>query len=79
MLFVLCETADIVTYKLIEISIYEECNWYTLPIDMQRKIIIFTANTQRPAMIEAFGNIECTRETFKKVINIYIFSTVFII
>ena len=67
LLFVLCETADNVKNRFIEISIYENCDWYTFPIDLQRKMIILTENAQRPALIQAFGNVECTREIFKKV------------
>lgn len=43
------------------------CKWYSLPIEMQRMLIILMANAQRPTTIHGYGNILCTRIAFKKV------------
>lgn len=45
-----------------------ECNWYSLPLDIQRMYLIFISNTQQPKIIQGYGNILFTRDTFKKVI-----------
>ena len=66
-LYVLCDTADNVKNCFEEINVYEQCDWYTLSIDVQQKICMIMTNTQQPAAIKAFGNFECTRETFKRV------------
>lgn len=67
LLFVLCETANNVSDRFMNISIYEQCDWYEFPIGLQQQILLFTQNTQQRATIKAFGNIECVRETFKRV------------
>lgn len=46
-----------------------ECDWYALSIEMQQKYLIFLAHTQQTPNISCFGNVTCTRETFKKVIS----------
>lgn len=45
-----------------------QCNWYRFPIDFQRMFATIIANTQQPEILQAFGNIPCTRENFKKVL-----------
>lgn len=45
----------------------DQCHWYLFPIEMQRMFIIVTANTQRPTIIHAFGNAQCTRAANKTV------------
>lgn len=43
------------------------CDWYLCPIDMQRMVLIVLANTQWPKIVQGFGNVQCTRDSFKKV------------
>ena len=43
------------------------CNWYSSPIKFQRFYLIFLLDTQLPVDTHSYGNIQCTRETFKKV------------
>lgn len=43
------------------------CDWYLWPIDLQQIILIVLANTQRSTIVYGFGNVECSRESFKKV------------
>lgn len=43
-------------------------DWYTFPIDMQRHFIIIMKTGQDPVELKGFGNVYCSRETFKKVI-----------
>lgn len=46
----------------------QRCNWYKLSMEMQRLYAIFLLNTQQPIIIESYGQLQCTRETFKRVI-----------
>lgn len=49
-----------------------QCSWYLFPNDMQQMLAFVMANTQDPAVLLGFGNIECTRDTFKRVICLFI-------
>lgn len=42
-------------------------NWYLYPAEMQRMLVIFISITQEPSFIRGYGNIECTRDSFKQV------------
>ena len=44
-----------------------QCDWYSFPIQLQQIYLIFLSNTQQPTNIACYGNISCTRDTFKKV------------
>lgn len=44
-----------------------QSEWYLLPLDVQRMLVIFMMDTEQPAVIQGYGNIECTRASFKKV------------
>lgn len=47
----------------------DQCAWYAFhSMKMQQILMIVMANAQQPTFIRGFGNIPCTRETFKKVI-----------
>ena len=41
--------------------------WYLIPIEMQRIYLIFLLDTQQLTVVCGFGNIFCTRDTFKSV------------
>lgn len=43
------------------------CDWYLLPNELQQMYLTFILNTQQPKIIRGYGNILCTRDTFKKV------------
>lgn len=64
----MCDIADRVTVRFDRTNIYEHCEWYTFPIDVQRLLPILIHNAQTSPVIKAFGNIDCSRETFKLVI-----------
>lgn len=66
-MFILCETGEIVAGRFDEIDLYEECDWYIFPCQIQRLLPIIIINMRRTVAIQAFGNILCARETFKKV------------
>lgn len=44
-----------------------QCNWYLLPIKVQRMLVMFMIDTEQPMSIHGYGNIECSRNTFRKV------------
>lgn len=66
-LFIICDASEHVTHRFEEIDLYNQCKWYEFPSNVRRSMPIIIANTQRPIVISAFGNILCTRETFKMV------------
>lgn len=68
--FAICEFGERLTMQFVVFSeTISQCRWYTYPIEMQRILPILIANTQQPGFIESYGNIECTRDSFKKVSN----------
>lgn len=44
-----------------------QCDWYTLPIQVQKILPMILGSTQQPFVINVFGSIRCSRETFKVV------------
>lgn len=68
LLFAICELGERVTIGFESFGDeLERCDWYKLPTKMQRMHLMFLVDTQQPVNIECFGNILCTRDTFKKV------------
>lgn len=48
---------------------FHRCDWYLFPIELQRIYLIFILDTQQLTIVRGFGNILCTRDTFKKVVH----------
>lgn len=68
-IFVACECGQNVTLQFEKFSnTLSQCKWYFLPIELQRMLITVMINTQHPTYIQGYGNIECTRYSFKKVL-----------
>lgn len=44
-----------------------KCEWYLMPIGMQRVYIIFLSDTQNSIEMTSYGRLVCNRETLKKV------------
>lgn len=69
MIFFYCEFGAMVTNQF---KIFNErlcqCNWYFFPIDVQRIFLIYMLDAQDPIFISGYGNILCTRDSFKNVI-----------
>lgn len=65
---VYCCCGDMVTngFEIISDEL-SQSKWYFFSLEMQKMLIIFSANTQQPAIIRGYGNITCSRETFKNV------------
>lgn len=70
-IFLFCNFGEMVTQKYIEVNhAFFECNWYLFPIEIQRHYMpMILMNTQQTVILRGFGNIDITRETFKKVSN----------
>ena len=67
-LFIYCELGEMVSkqFDLFNEKL-DQCNWYAFPMKTQKILIIFITNAQQPTLFRGFGNILCTRDTFKKV------------
>lgn len=53
-------------YNKLGDEIYK-CDWYALPRKLQRMFIIIMINAQEPVSIRGYGNVVCTRDSFKNV------------
>lgn len=71
MIFIFCEHSE---QMINEFEAFDQklglCTWYPLPLEMQRMYLIFVSNTQQPKIIRGYGDILCTRDTFKRVTKI---------
>ena len=67
-IFMICEPGERMSN---EFDVFGEelgrCNWYLLSPEMQRIYLIFLLDTQQPVNMKSYGNVLCTRDTFKKV------------
>lgn len=52
----------------LDLRFYQSIDWYLFPMGIQRMLVTVMSNTQRPTVILGYGNVECTRDTFKTVI-----------
>lgn len=68
-----CELGEMVTDQFETFAdACVQCKWYLLPIKMQLQYGTFMCGVQQPTYIRGFGNIECARETLKKVCMLYV-------
>lgn len=66
-IFILCELSERVNSQFSEVDIYQS-NWYEYPIHARRSIPTAIMNMNTSVVFKGFGNIECSRETFQRVI-----------
>lgn len=67
-IFLFCEASQIVSNCFDDVDFYNQCDWYRFSPRVQLAIPMIIVNTtQHSVVIKAFGNILCTRETFKRV------------
>lgn len=66
--FVFCEFGEQVSnqYEYFNDELCE-CDWYLLPVEMQRILSIVMMNSQQPIFIQGYANTLCIRYTFKTV------------
>lgn len=63
----LCNSGDSVVSRYQGIDVYNLCDWYRYPDKARRLLPIIIMNSQPKVSIQAYGNIHCSRETFKMV------------
>lgn len=69
-IFLVCEPGEWMTKQFETFSQgLEQCNWYKLSIELQQMYLIFLADAQQEKQVKAYGDIVCSRETFKKVMK----------
>ena len=51
------------------IDIIHQSDWYTFPDRIQSMLPTVIMAAQEPVVLQAFGELSCTRESFKKVIS----------
>lgn len=75
-IFIYCEFGEAVIkhFNKFDDELYQSTAWYLFPIEVQRMLLIFMADSQQPLRIRGYGNIECTRDAFKTVKQIIRFS-----
>lgn len=59
---------DSIFRKYKNIDVYNLCDWYLYSTQIQRLLPSIIIHTQSDVYIKAYGNIECSRDTFKRVI-----------
>lgn len=71
-IFTNCEPGAKMTGKFEKFSDeFEKCDWYALPIELQRKYLIFLSNTHAPIKMCSYAGIVCDRDTAKRVFSIW--------
>lgn len=71
LIFMFCEFGENLTSKCNQFDEkVGQCQWYLLPIEIQKIFLTVMANSQQPMIIRGYGNVFCVRNFFKKVIAI---------
>lgn len=67
-LFFVCEIGERVSqeFEMFDETLYQS-KWYLFPIELQRMLVIVVSNAQQSVFVQGFGNILCTRDSFKRV------------
>lgn len=62
MIFLTCESGERLTnqYDIFEYE-YDQCNWYSFPLEIQRTLPILISSHQRPAMVQGYAHTVCRR------------------
>lgn len=69
--FLCCECAQLVANRFDEFDDgLGQCDWHLLPTDVQQMLLIFMQSTQQPAVFQGYGQIDGSRDTFKKVTRV---------
>lgn len=67
-LFLACEFGEWLTGRFDKFNdAFVRCKWYLWSDEMRRIYLIALAGTQQTEYIRSYGNIPCTRDSFKKV------------
>lgn len=68
LIFATCELGEMVNgqFNMFNVKL-NQCDWYLLPVDIQRIFVLTLVNSQNPITFCAYGNIPCSRKSLKKV------------
>lgn len=74
LIFVFCESGAMVTHQFdkFDENFQLKCNWYFLPGELQRVLVVFISDVQQTKFIHGYANVVCTREAFRKVNKKYV-------
>ena len=65
---IICELGQRLTNAFEEIcETVEHFDWYLIPLEIQKSLPILLIAAQKPIVLECFGSISGTRDTFKIV------------
>lgn len=69
LVFIYCEFGQQIglCYRRVDDAIYQ-MDWFSFPIEVQRRVPMILMLTQKPVEFKGFGDIVFTRDTFKRVI-----------
>lgn len=71
MLLLFCEFGEQMSERFEEIyDLSCRMDWYLFPTDVQRMMPMILMGTQKPVVINGYGNVACTRLTFKTVASL---------
>lgn len=74
-IFIACELCESVSNAFIEVNdVVNQFDWYLFPIQVKRLLPTIIMNKQQPVNFECFGSIRFSRETFKKVSVLYMYT-----
>ena len=66
--FMACEFGQRMTSAFADINILiGQFNWYKFPLKIKKMLPVILMSAQEPVVLEVFGNIACSRETYQKV------------
>lgn len=70
-ILLICELGDRVINHFEDIDISYLCNWHMFPTNVRRILPMVLMNTQFAVTLAGYGNIPCSRDTCKRVIQFY--------
>lgn len=63
-----CEFGECMTERFSRFDdAFSRCKWYLFSMEMKRIYLIVLANTQQPSIVQSYGGIPCSRDSFKSV------------
>lgn len=67
-LYLLCYSGDNLTNRFASLAgeVYQ-FDWYSLPVDIQRCLLMMLIATQQNVYLRGSGGAKCTRDSYKKV------------
>lgn len=77
-IFVFCDFGQTLSNRFTEVyKMIYYCDWYELPRDIQRGLLIMQISSQQSVALTGYANLDCKRQSFKKA-GIFIIFYVFL-